>query len=793
MQNTEHKKTARRPASLRQAKRSTASTPVSRGGLALGLSAAILVPFSAAAQSTDSQERKQSGVAQLPEVKARAEVIDANPNAQTGAPYKARTSGDSRHTRPLAETPQTLQVITKKAIEESGATDLRTILDAQPGITLGTGENGNAFGDRYIIRGQEARSDVFVDGLRDPGMTTRESFAVEQIEISKGPNSSFAGRGTVGGAINAITKQATLDYDFKRLSLGLGTNHMGRVAVDVNHIFTDELAVRLNALYSEEGVPDRSPADRQRKGIALSGLYEFSPDLSLTLDYYGLRANDMPDLGRYLTGNPPNRVPETGVPVYAQNEDFQKSDVDTGTARIRWRLSPDTIVNSLTRYGTSDNDYVVTGARGTTAYAGVGDANPYATGGLSTHNGWQEVKYLAHQTNLQFNKPLFGKKNEFIVGVEYTDHKVVKGRFNINNAGTYNCRTSAPGTANNAFCTVGPDGAPVAGLNSSMVRQIDRGDFNADWRIKTVALSVMDTIDLTDKFTLFSGLRFDHFNFDLTAVGRNGVATPYSYSDTLTNGHLGLSYKLQPHAIVYISAASAADINGGEADAGTNSGYGGAVIYNGQIAGAAPEKSKNFEIGTKWDLMGQRLLATAAVFQTTKSGVMEGADYDSVGSFNTGRNRVRGLELGLVGQLTDKLSAQAGLTVMKSRVMASATASNIGKPLSNFADKSAQVQLKYQTNERFAFGGAAKYESERCAGQPDTAAGINADGYCTQPVPAYTVLDLFASYRFNRHLEARVNLLNATNKDYYLAAYRSGSFLYKGDGRAVLLTVDYEF
>ncbi len=70
------------------------------------------------------------------------------------------------------------------------------------------------FGDRYIIRGQQAKSDTFVDGLRDPGMTIRESFAIEQLEITKGPSSSFAGRGSAGGAINAITKRATTDYSF---------------------------------------------------------------------------------------------------------------------------------------------------------------------------------------------------------------------------------------------------------------------------------------------------------------------------------------------------------------------------------------------------------------------------------------------------------------------------------------------------------------------------------------------------------------------------------------------------
>src|SRR5690606_14891323 len=186
---------------------------VSRTRLALGLSTAMMMPLSGLAAD---QESDSSVV--LPQVTVEAEAIEPNPNAQPGVPYKAKTSGDERHSRPLAETPQNITVLTKPQIDDSGYTDLRDILDAQPGITLGTGENGNAFGDRYIIRGQEARSDVFVDGLRDPGMTIRESFATEQVEISRGPNSSFAGRGTSGGAINSVTKQATTDFDFTRIT-----------------------------------------------------------------------------------------------------------------------------------------------------------------------------------------------------------------------------------------------------------------------------------------------------------------------------------------------------------------------------------------------------------------------------------------------------------------------------------------------------------------------------------------------------------------------------------------------
>uniref|UniRef100_UPI00248F8433 TonB-dependent receptor n=1 Tax=Azonexus hydrophilus TaxID=418702 RepID=UPI00248F8433 len=263
------------PASFR-----TNSPSYTKTSIAIGISTAMLAPVSTIAD----EAAKETEMATVTVVER---VIDHNPYAEPDAPYKARISGDERRKRPLAETPATINVLTKTQIEDSGYTDLRDILDTQPGITLGTGENGNAFGDRYIIRGQEARSDVFVDGLRDPGMSIRESFAVEQVEVSKGPSSSFAGRGTAGGAINSITKQATTDYDFTKLSVGLGTDDHQRFTLDTNYALSDTVALRANLLYSYEEVPDRNPADRERKGVALSGLFKPSENLNVLLDYYG--------------------------------------------------------------------------------------------------------------------------------------------------------------------------------------------------------------------------------------------------------------------------------------------------------------------------------------------------------------------------------------------------------------------------------------------------------------------------------------------------------------------------
>ncbi|MCC6870166.1 MAG: TonB-dependent receptor [Burkholderiales bacterium] len=740
-----------------------------------------------------SPASQQAPAATLSEVKVVDVAIDPNPNAEIGAPYKARTSADFRYTRPLAEIPQTITVITRQAIDDSGLTDLRNILNAQPGISIGTGENGNMFGDRYIIRGQEARSDVFVDSLRDPGMNTRESFAIEQIEITKGPNSSFAGRGSAGGAINVVTKQATLDDDFGRVNLGLGSADYRRVTLDANRVIGNDFALRVNALYGDTGVPGRSPSERERNGVAVSGLYDPGHDTAITVDYYGMWAKDRyPDLGGWLQGTVPDRHPAPDPPVYAQAQDFQRSDSNTVTARLQHRFGDNVSLQSTTRYGETRNSYVLTGAgaRGN-AYGANGATYPAVT--LSTHTGWQDIDYLANLTMLRWDVAFGEWKHSFIVGGELADNHVVKGNYANVNLGAFNCRTSATANASNAFCALDANDNVVNGLNTLLQRQTDRNPWNADWRARSASGFAMDTVDIGERWGAFGGVRADYVDLSLGIRANNGTEIDYGSRDTLWNGWGGLTYKIMPDAIAYASVGTATNINGGESDVGTSSGYGGAIIYDGSIASAKPVRSTNYEVGTKWNLLNRKLLVTAALFQIEKSDIMEGANYDAVGTFNTGKNRVRGGEVGFAGNITPQLSGQAGVTIMQSRVTASATPSNVGKPLSNFPDRSAMAQLRYQFTQPLAAGFLVRYESQRCAGQPDTAAGIDGSGRCLQPIPQYTVWNLFGTYRFNKNLELRLNIDNVTDADYYLAAYRSGSFLYKGDGRQFTGTLVYEF
>jgi len=727
---------------------------------------------------------------------------DTNPYAQAGAPYKAKISGDKRHVKPLAETPQTITVLTQTQLQESGKEDLRDVLAAQPGITLGTGENGNAFGDRYVVRGHEARSDVFVDGIRDPGMTTRESFAVEQIEITKGPSSTFAGRGSTGGAINGITKQASTEYDFNKVQAGVGTDSNLRLAIDSNVKLNDDAAVRANILYTDKDVAGRAPATKERTGVALSGSVNVDENLSLVADFYYLDAKDKPDLGTYI--NRDTGSPYENIPTYVQDEDFLESEVSTYTLRADYRLNDNVSFQNSMRYGTTENGYVVTGAGGSTRDETDVTAPGVATITFSTHNGWQEVDYFVNQLNAYVTSDIADLKHEFIFSAEYSDMGVLNGSYNNTNTGATNCTVGGRRGVQESYCGLDGDGNTVANINSLLGREITKGDQKSDYNIETISLSVMDTVDVTDALSVFVGVRMDSFDYTNEIGAGSDDSTLWAYDDVLWNGHAGVVYKLAEEGNIYATYSTATNINGGESDVGGNCGYGGLCGDVEDVGVGKPESVENLELGTKWDLFDDKLLFTAAVFQITKSDVMEGADYDTTGTQNTGKNRVKGVEVSVTGNITDDLSVIFGASVMSAEILESfnngvntsvngrtgetqVTTDVRGRNLANFADESAYLQLRYQATPAFSLGGSLTYSSEVFTGQPDTAASE------TLGVPSYSVIDVFASYDVNEQLSVRLNVANIADKEYYLTAYRSGTFTYLGAAQSAKLTVSYEF
>ena len=110
---------------------------------------------------------------------------------------------------PLRDIAQTIAVIPRAVMEEQGATTLSEALRNVPGITLQAGEGGgssNTAGDMFNMRGFNASNSLFVDGVRDDGLISRDVFNLEQVEVFLGPTGSDIGRGTAAGYVNMTTK-----------------------------------------------------------------------------------------------------------------------------------------------------------------------------------------------------------------------------------------------------------------------------------------------------------------------------------------------------------------------------------------------------------------------------------------------------------------------------------------------------------------------------------------------------------------------------------------------------------
>src|SRR3954465_8731836 len=255
-------------------------------------------------------------VAAVPFPNAGGLRADRNPYADAAAPYKVdHLQASGKFPEPLLNTPKTVTVLSKEVLQDKNATTLKQAVLSTAGVTLGTGEGGNAFGDRFFIRGFDARNDVFLDGMRDAGVSVRENFFTEQVEILRGPGSSFAGRGTTGGAINIVTKQATTEKSFYNMDTTFATDHTKRVVLDVNQVISPTLAVRAGGLFQDAMVAGRDYIKDDRDGAFVALKWTPLDTVKLTANYIHTNLHGLPDFGvpYYRPGSPTagNRYPNT--------------------------------------------------------------------------------------------------------------------------------------------------------------------------------------------------------------------------------------------------------------------------------------------------------------------------------------------------------------------------------------------------------------------------------------------------------------------------------------------------
>jgi catecholate siderophore receptor len=769
--------------------RQHAQLPVSSPRL-LASAIGVAITAGSAGQMVFAAEKTDSKAA------SNAIALDATAitgEAQDSTSYQVEKASSPKYTAPLVDTPRSVTVIPQQVLKDTGALNMQDALRTVPGITFGAGEGGNPQGDRPFIRGFDAQGDTYLDGVRDTGSQSREIFAVENIEVSKGPNSAIGGRGAAGGSINLVSKKAHLGNSFDG-GFTWGSDQTQRYTLDGNYQFSDTAAGRLNLMSHESNVAGRDKVDYDRWGIAPSLAFGLGTDTRVNLDYYHLESNDTPDSGvpyTIPTGGSAARTKSNPDKPYAGGDhsnfygldrDFRKGRTDTATFAIEHDLSDSLTIKNTLRHGSSMQDYILT--QPDDSKGNVNNGSLWRRANTRVSN----TETTTNQTDLFGNFYVAGFKNSFSTGVEYTREESQKSSYNVNtdttprtSAVTTNCNPGLIGAASGYNCTSLSNPNPNDPWNGA----ISRNYAGTDTQANTYALYVFDTLELNEQWLVNMGLRYDHFDTDYKTYNAAGTTTSKG-DDTseFVTGQFGVVYKPAENGSIYASYATSATPPGntlGEGQEGNP--LGGTPDRSGNLLSSdmEPETTKNYEIGTKWDLLNDRLSLTADIFRTEKENAR--VQVDTTSYENAGKTRVQGVELSASGKITDKWQVFAGYAFMDSEQVDGGPLgrANDGNELPNTPKNSASLWTTYQVTPKLTIGGGAFYV--------DDVYGSVAN---TTMVDSYVRYDAMAAYKLTKNVDLQLNVQNLTNETYYDKAF-STHFANQAAGRTALLSTNFHF
>jgi catecholate siderophore receptor len=653
-------------------------------------------------------------------------------------------SSSPKYSEPLRDIPQTIAVIPKSVIEEQGATTLRDVLQNVPGLTIQAGEGGTPAGDNLTLRGFSARNDIFVDGVRDLGPQSRDPFNLEQVEVAKGPQSAYYGRGSTGGTINLVSKAPVLAPQYG-VTLAAGTDSTLRFTGDVNRQVGESAAFRLNVLGHDADVAGRDVVQNQRWGVAPSLSLGLGTATRLTASYFHLSQDNLSDYGIPwvpATNNAlaayrdrPAPVPRDTFYGFA-SRDHENLDSDLGTLRLEHDWSDRVRVRAQLRYGHSTRDSIATPPRFASNDSTV--INRELRSWITEDDVWSNQNDLT----LRF-------------GTGAVDHTMVTG-IELSHEGNLRTVRTAPNSPT-TLLDPKPDDVYTGVITVS--------PFVGDVTGKSAAAYAFDTARLGERWELSGGLRFDYFDVD----GVTTVPAPVSRVDQMLSGRAGLVYKPRPNGSVYGSYGTSLNpsLEG--------------LSYSTANTQIEPEKTRSYELGTKWDFAHERLALTAALFRVDKTNARTpGLTPDDPPQVLDGEQRVDGIELGATGALTHAWNVFAAYTHLDSEIRESNTPAEVGKHLVNTPGDALSVWTTYAFSGRIQLGGGARYIGRRYGNTTNT-----------RFVDSYWLVDAMASARVTRKLSLRVNVYNLTDREYFDRL--GGGHLVPGTARSALLSTSIDF
>ena len=688
---------------------------------------------------------------------------------QTKNDLKVKTTQIGKGTQELRDIPQSVTVMTEKLINDRNLDDMREVLRTTAGVTFQAGETGE---EDVRLRGFSLgqAGDIYRDGMRDGSLYERDTFNDDRVEVIKGSASMLFGKGSTGGVVNQVSKQPFL-MDQKEVSVTVGSGQEKRVQGDFNFVTGQDSAFRLNVMGHDA---DNWGAKQHKWGIAPTYRWGIGTADEFSVGLYHLSVRGRSSYSHPWFIRDGKIVPTLAADsFYGLDSDHLNTSATYGTISHLHRFADGGELKTQLRHGRYARDLLGSVIRfGTTA----GDPTTIDNWGPNTIITRQPKGRVGISNTTQLQSDYSntfhwgGHEHKLLAGVDlyYED-----ARRNNNFAGSSSGLTTTVANPNNGDWFADTRGTPA---------------FNT-FTARDLGLYVQDTMSLTDTFKLVAGLRFDAFRASyntVTTTSANGTVTPgtsFSMNESLWSPRVGLLYQPNDVSTYYVSYGTSYNTSGDAYQFTPGN-------VNGTLANTPPEKSRNIEIGGKWELMEKRLLLGAAVFYSEKYNERN-QDPDSAATqyLLSGKRHAAGMEFNAAGRLTPQWEIFWNHTWIPSAridrsnqvLAANGGGAQVEGDRPGLTPRhSGSLWTTYRVSPKLRLGFGANYRSSQ---YPEGNRAARAAGFVTY--------DAMAEYSFTDATTLRLNVTNLTNKLYADALYRG--FYAPGAPRKVEVTFKHLF
>ncbi|MEM1412605.1 MAG: TonB-dependent siderophore receptor [Pseudomonadota bacterium] len=636
----------------------------------------------------------------------------------------------------LLELPQSAQVLTEQLIIDQAARDITDLYRSIAGVSEFS-YSGVTF------RGFRDDQNLLYDGVRgDPfsGFSVPQIYNIERVEVLKGPAAALYGRGQPGGVINYVTKKPSFERQTELLLTGGNFNLIGG-AVDTRGPVSESVAYRGAVFYEQQDL-FRDNADSKNLQVAGGLLFLLSPVTTLTttaeyidqdLGGHRLRGVLADDDGNFI-------VPRE----FNTNEAFDFQDLEAWVLQgnLRHEFSPSARIDATLRYLDNERAQKYHEPRGWVDVNGDGEANQ--DDGVIAREYRDQVRTneeISLTVDFSFDFETGSLGHQFLIGGDYFDvdttFDYLRARFesdNVLNLNVFepNYGETDPSTYN--LTDLNRDGATSERLG----------------------LYVQDYISFNEQWSVLLGFRYSDFEDTDKASG-------FVYSDDHIAPRAGLIFQPVADASIYLNYSESYNPVGVGAQED--------VAEEGFLD---PETGNQVELGWKHRWLAGAILTTVAIYEINREDVPQanpndtGPDDGEPALVSLGEVESRGVELTLVGDLTDRIAITANYAYNDVEVVEGSAIGNTFGDRTRFANAPEHqfgVWARYallEIDSSIAFG--ADYVSEQ----------FSLSG---QRVKPYTVFDASWTTTWDQW-NLQINVRNLLDEEYAVSGFieRTGHF-----------------